>query len=164
MLPEWPEASPERWSHIHDCPDATLWKVKEENRARLKAALDKRNAVVAQANQNYVDLWKMPLLTDADLAAIAPFQHMWAALGDYFQDPRLRQLFGRYATYCGSSPYLAPATLMLVAHAEQAGVWTVDGGMHRIASTMAALLTRLGGRIRYDSPVVRLQLDRKSVV
>ncbi len=37
----------------------------EENRARLKAALDKRNAVVAQANQNYVDLWDMPLLADA---------------------------------------------------------------------------------------------------
>ena len=93
-----------------------------------------------------------------DLAAIAPFERMWAALGDYFQDPRLRQLFGRYATYCGSSPYLAPATLMLVAHAEQAGVWTVDGGMHRIASTMADLLTRLGGTIRYGSPVARLQL------
>ncbi len=37
----------------------------EENRARLKAALDKRNAIVAQANQNYVDLWDMPLLADA---------------------------------------------------------------------------------------------------
>ena len=37
----------------------------EENRARLKAALDKRNAIVEQANQNYVDLWQMPLLADA---------------------------------------------------------------------------------------------------
>ena len=37
----------------------------EENRARLKAALDKRNAIVAQANQNYIELWDMPLLADA---------------------------------------------------------------------------------------------------
>ena len=36
----------------------------EENRARLKAALDKRNAIVEQANQNYVELWDMPLLAD----------------------------------------------------------------------------------------------------
>lgn len=36
-----------------------------ENRARLQAALEKRNAIVAQANQNYVDLWDMPLLADA---------------------------------------------------------------------------------------------------
>ena len=37
----------------------------EENRARFKAALDERNAIVEKANQNYVDLWKMPLLADA---------------------------------------------------------------------------------------------------
>ena len=98
-----------------------------------------------------------------DLAAITPFQRMWDALGEYFHDPRLRQLFGRYATYCGSSPYLSPATLMLVAHAEQAGVWTVDGGMHRIAVAMAALLRHLGGQIRYSSPVEELLVRQGQV-
>ena len=63
------------------------------------------------------------------LFAIKPFQTMWKALGEYFSDPRLQQLFGRYATYCGSSPFDAPATLMLVAHVESEGVWTIDGGM-----------------------------------
>ena len=58
------------------------------------------------------------------LPQIKPFSSMWSALGRYFADPRLRQLFGRYATYCGSSPYLAPATLMLVAHVEREGVWS----------------------------------------
>ena len=28
----------------------------------------------------------------------APHSTMWAALGDYFKDPRLQQLFGRYAS------------------------------------------------------------------
>ena len=37
----------------------------DENQATLKAALEKRNAIVEKANQNYVDLWKMPLLADA---------------------------------------------------------------------------------------------------
>ena len=36
----------------------------EENRAKLKAALDRRNEIVRQSNQNYVDLWNMPLLAD----------------------------------------------------------------------------------------------------
>ena len=66
----------------------------------------------------------------AAMARINPFETMWKGLGRHFRDPRLQQLFGRYATYCGSSPFLAPATLMLVAHVEQAGVWTVKGGMH----------------------------------
>jgi glycogen phosphorylase len=35
VLPEWPEASPDRWARIVDCPDATLWKVIEDNRARM---------------------------------------------------------------------------------------------------------------------------------
>ena len=37
----------------------------DENRASLQAALEKRNTIVAQANQNYVELWDMPLLADA---------------------------------------------------------------------------------------------------
>lgn len=37
----------------------------EKNRAKLKEALTKRNEIVRQANQNYADLWNMPLLADA---------------------------------------------------------------------------------------------------
>jgi diapolycopene oxygenase len=35
-----------------------------------------------------------------------------------FRDPRLVQLFDRYATYNGSDPYQAPATLSLIPHLE----------------------------------------------
>jgi 1-hydroxycarotenoid 3,4-desaturase len=88
-----------------------------------------------------------------ELTAIRPFQSMWKALGSYFGDHRLRQLFGRYATYCGSSPFDAPATLMLVAHVESAGVWTVDGGMYRFAAALSELAIRRGARIRYGLDV-----------
>ncbi len=90
------------------------------------------------------------------LVRISPFATLWGALGQYFHDPRLRQLFGRYATYCGSSPFLAPATLMLVAHVEREGVWLVEGGMHRIAETLAALAQQRGAVIRYGAAVDRL--------
>lgn len=43
--------------------------------------------------------------------AIRPHRSLWSALSRHFADPRLRQLFGRYATYNGSSPFSAPATL-----------------------------------------------------
>ena len=39
------------------------------------------------------------------MLAISPFDTLMRALAEYFGDVRLRQLFGRYATYCGSSPY-----------------------------------------------------------
>ena len=83
------------------------------------------------------------------LAQIKSFSTLWTELGRYFHDPRLRQLFGRYATYCGSSPFEAPATLMLIAHAEQSGVWLVDGGMHRLADALATLAQQRGATFRY---------------
>lgn len=83
------------------------------------------------------------------LARISPFTTLWSALGAHFHDPRLRQLFGRYATYCGSSPFHAPATLMLVAHVEQAGVWLVDGGMHRLATVLADMAVQRGAALHY---------------
>ena len=87
------------------------------------------------------------------LPQIKPFSSMWSALGRYFADPRLRQLFGRYATYCGSSPFLAPATLMLVAHVEREGVWSIDGGMHALAKALADAARSFGATVRLGQEV-----------
>ncbi len=84
---------------------------------------------------------------------LRPFSTLWSALGDYFPDKRLRQLFGRYATYCGASPWNAPATLMMIAELEQRGVWYVKGGMSKLAQGMARFAEQLGAEIRYNSPV-----------
>lgn len=94
----------------------------------------------------------------AALMRIAPFQPMAAELARCFSNRRLRQLFGRYATYCGSSPFLAPATLMLVAHVERAGVWRVAGGMHRLAECLAARAAARGARLHYGAEVVSLSV------
>ena len=67
------------------------------------------------------------------------FNNLWKSLGNYFSDPRLRQLFGRYATYCGSSPYQAPATLMLIADVETQGVWAIEGGMYSLVAAIRKL-------------------------
>jgi 1-hydroxycarotenoid 3,4-desaturase len=88
----------------------------------------------------------------------APHRTMWGGLGDYFKDDRLRQLFGRYATYCGSSPFQAPATLMLVAHVEQDGVWRVRGGMARVAHALCDLAMRQGARFQFGADVTDVQV------
>jgi len=97
------------------------------------------------------------------LAAIQPFQSLDRALSRQFQDPRLRQLFGRYATYCGSSPFSAPATLMLVAHVERDAVWQVDGGLHRVATAVAAAAQQQGARLRYGAEVAEILLRQGRV-
>jgi 1-hydroxycarotenoid 3,4-desaturase len=96
----------------------------------------------------------------AALIGLGPFASLWRSLGRHFRDPRLHQLFGRYATYCGASPWLAPATLMLVAQVELDGVWSVDGGMHGLAQRVADLAERRGVTLRYGVPVERILLDQ----
>ena len=85
----------------------------------------------------------------ATLSSLGPFASLWRSLGRHFHDPRLQQLFGRYATYCGSSPWSAPATLMLVAQVELDGVWSVKGGMFQVASVLANLGEKHGVQSRY---------------
>ena len=91
-----------------------------------------------------------------DLVRIAPFTSLWRALAAYFADPRLRQLFGRYATYCGSSPFAAPATLMLIAHVEREGVWLVEGGMARLADAICDLARSLGADFHFQRRARRI--------
>ncbi|WP_437677602.1 1-hydroxycarotenoid 3,4-desaturase CrtD [Sorangium sp. So ce131] len=85
---------------------------------------------------------------------------LYRALCDFFQDERLRQLFGRYATYCGSSPFLAPATLSVIAHVEREGVWFPEGGMYRVAEALAAAATRAGATIRCGAHVAAIEDGR----
>jgi 1-hydroxycarotenoid 3,4-desaturase len=92
----------------------------------------------------------------ATLTGLGPFATLWTRLGHHFHDPRLRQLFGRYATYCGASPWLAPATLMLIAHVEQSGVWSVRGGMHALPLALAALARERGARLHFGQAVQRI--------
>jgi len=97
------------------------------------------------------------------LLRLKPFETLWRELGKFFEDPRLHQLFGRYATYCGSSPFLAPATLMLVAHVELEGVWRVTGGMQRLPEAMVRLASERGVRFRGSENVTEFELKEGRV-
>ncbi len=91
-----------------------------------------------------------------ELWRLGRVESLWTALGRRFKDERLRQLFGRYSTYTGSSPFLAPATLMLVAEVEMQGVLAVKGGMHALALALADLAAGEGAELRRGTTVESL--------
>jgi 1-hydroxycarotenoid 3,4-desaturase len=126
---------------------------------RIFEALDR--PFLRQTNTDPLTLgWRMGLRGFTDYCTLRPYTSLWSALGGYFHDPRLRQLFGRYATYCGSSPFKCPATLMLIAHVEASGVWLIDGGMHRLAIALESLGRMNGVRFRYGTPVREILVER----
>lgn len=90
---------------------------------------------------------------------IDPLRTVDGAVRAFFHSPYLRQVFNRYATYNGSSPYRAPATFNLIAYVEFIeGGWYVRGGMYALARALETLARRLGVEIRTNTPVEQIVL------
>jgi 1-hydroxycarotenoid 3,4-desaturase len=85
---------------------------------------------------------------------------MAKAIASFFHDERLRALFGRFATYVGSSPWRAPATLNLIAAVEQGGVWAARGGMYAIAEALLARARELGVMVHEGESVEEVVVRR----
>jgi phytoene desaturase len=86
--------------------------------------------------------------------AIAPWRTL-RTLGDRrLDDPRLRMLLDRYATYTGSDPRRIPALMSVIPFVEQRfGGWYVTGGLRRLAEAVHERCVELGVRFRFDTPV-----------
>ena len=97
------------------------------------------------------------LRSPADLVAIQPHRTLHDLAAAHFTDARLVQWAGRYATYSGSSPYRAPATLACIAHVEaRHGCWYVDGGLDALRTALESVATAAGAEVRLRSEVVRI--------
>jgi phytoene desaturase len=67
------------------------------------------------------------------------------------------QLFNRYATYNGSSPYKAPGMLSLIPHLEiNEGTYYPTGGMISITNALYKLAQKLGVQFYFNKPVQRI--------
>lgn len=98
------------------------------------------------------------------LFQIDAFRTMHQANQSFFKDKRLVQFFDRYATYNGSNPYKAPATLNVIPHLEQHfGAYFPDGGMYSITSSLVKLAEELGVIFHYNSPVEEIVVKGKKV-
>ncbi len=91
---------------------------------------------------------------------IDAFRSVDAAVRSAFRSPYLHQIFNRYATYNGSSPYLSPATFNVIAYIEFAeGGWYIRGGMYELALALQRLAEELGVEIRTDTPVSEVLIE-----
>ena len=125
--------------------------------ARLFQAFDL--PMMQNARPNLPGISAQILRNPSLLPTLAPFSTLKNLLHTSFSDPRLRQLFGRYATYVGGAPAHAPGLLALIWHAEASGVWAVEGGIHKLAEAVAALAARRGARIKTGMHVQKISAD-----
>jgi len=82
---------------------------------------------------------------------IDPFRSQSKANHHFFKDERIAQLFNRYATYNGSDPYQAPATLNVIPHFEyHFGAFLPKNGMYGIVTALVKLAEELGVKFHYN--------------
>ncbi|MBC7887750.1 MAG: phytoene desaturase [Ferruginibacter sp.] len=93
---------------------------------------------------------------------IGAFDTMNGANEKAFKDPRLVQVFNRYATYNGSSPYLSPATLNVIPYVEIVkGAYYPVGGMYSITSALVKLAKEIGVQFHFSSPVREIVVNNR---
>jgi phytoene desaturase len=70
------------------------------------------------------------------------------------KEPKLVQLFNRFATYNGSSPYLTPGIMSMIPHLEQHfGTYFPKGGMHQITMSLYNLAKEIGVIFQFETKV-----------
>ncbi|MEP1126562.1 MAG: phytoene desaturase family protein [Ilumatobacter sp.] len=93
----------------------------------------------------------------ADLLKIDALRTLRRAARDSFDDDRLRQWVGRYATYSGSSPAKAPATLACIPHIESRfGCWYPMGGLRALRDAFERVALHIGVEIRTSCEVTSI--------
>jgi phytoene desaturase len=99
-----------------------------------------------------------------NLHRLDAFRSMSKANAARFRDPRVVQLFNRYATYNGSDPYQTPATMNIIPHLEyNIGAFFPKGGMVAITNSLVRLAEELGVKFHYNSPVQKLITEKKKI-
>lgn len=97
------------------------------------------------------------LRSPLDLIAIDPLRTLHRAATTCFDDPRLVQWAGRYATYSGSSPFRAPATLACIPHIEaRFGCWYPMGGLDTVRTALESVASEMGVEIATGVEVTRI--------
>ncbi|GAB5549522.1 MAG: phytoene desaturase family protein [Sandaracinaceae bacterium] len=93
------------------------------------------------------------------LPRIDPLRTMRGAIHARVRSPHLRDVLMRYATYNGSDPRRAPATLLCIAYVDLAlGGLGIEGGVAALVRALVQGAERLGVEIRTRSWVERVRV------
>ena len=95
------------------------------------------------------------------LLKIASLKSMDEVVRRFFgHDPHLVQLFDRFATYNGSSPYRTPAAFNIIPYVEaHFGGWYVQGGLYQIARALGRICEELGVEVLLNREVKTLEQE-----
>ncbi len=100
---------------------------------------------------------RLGLASLTTLWSIDPMHTMWDSIEKRVGSQHLRHLLARFATYNGSDPRTAPATLNCIAWVEMGeSALGVRGGIIELVRALHRRAVALGVQFQFDTPVLRL--------
>ncbi len=82
-----------------------------------------------------------------------------------FKDDRLVQLYNRFATYNGSSPYQTPGIMSMIPHLEQYfGTYFPKGGMQSITTSLYELAKDTGVEFHFNAKVDQIRTESNKTI
>jgi phytoene desaturase len=95
-----------------------------------------------------------------DVLAMRMHSTMAATVHRHIAEPHVRQLAEHFLQYVGSSPFLAPAILSLIAAAQaDHGCWYAMGGTRMVARALGRLAEELRVECRLGTGVARIEVE-----
>lgn len=92
------------------------------------------------------------------------FSSMHTVNSNTFSNPKIVQIFNRYATYNGSNPYQAPGVLNSISTLEfKDGAFFADKGMSSIPKAIYKLALEIGVKFYFSSEVDKIKVENGKV-
>ncbi|GGH64777.1 phytoene desaturase [Paenibacillus silvae] len=138
---------------------------------RYDAFMDESASLYMEANRHFLgklllkpsDKYNLQMLRS--LLRVRPAVKLDTLLRRYFSHPHTLAMFGRYATYVGSSPYLSPSIFAMMGHVEaEVGIYGVKGGTYQLIEGMTRLAREKGVQIMTGIEVHQIVVRNGKVV
>jgi phytoene desaturase len=99
------------------------------------------------------------------LVRLGGFRRLASKVESFFDDERLQRIFSFQSMYAGLAPYEALALYAVITYMDSVeGVYVPQGGMHAMATGLAAAIEKAGAELRFESPVTRILRDGSDAV
>src|SRR4051812_5746278 len=95
-----------------------------------------------------------------DLVRLQGYRTVYRKVSDYFRHPKLRVAFSFHPLLIGGNPLTTTAYYCLIAHLERTHrVHYAMGGMGALVQGLVGLIRGLGGTLRYEAEVTRIEVS-----
>lgn len=109
------------------------------------------------AHVPFLDLWSM-VRAAPELVRLHSYRTVYDMVSRFITDPQLRQAFSFHSLLVGGNPFSSSAIYTLITALERKwGVFFPQGGTHAMVKALVRLFTELGGEIRLNSAVRKIQ-------